>query len=203
MLFRSQLRFSISKPWLEKHFGTEKCSRWFDQNGLRQLSYQPTSPQGLIAAKQLLVHQAPKELQSIFMQGQVMTILAAELSVLCDDKSKSSGHFDQKDQKIAASARDILMQEYRNPPSVEELSLRVGTNQFKLKQLFHHFYNTTPYGLLFDVRMKLAYQLLENRSCPVNIAADLVGYQHASNFSYAFSKHFGVSPKTVSKNNGS
>ena len=75
----------------------------------------------------------------------------------------------------------------------------MGTNQFKLKQLFHHFFTNTPYGLLLEIRMNNAYQLLETTECQVSVAADLVGYSHASNFSAAFMKHFGVSPKAVSK----
>ena len=48
--------------------------------------------------------------------------------------------------------------------------------------------------------MNKAYQLLESTRCHVGVAADFVGYSHASNFSTAFIKHFGISPKTISKN---
>ena len=133
------------------------------------------------------------------MHGQAMSILASELSHLYRDKHQDSAGFNQKDKAIAKSARDILFHEFKNPPSVEELSKRVGTNQFKLKKLFHHFFNNTPYGLLLEIRMNNAYQLLESRQCQVSVAADLVGYNHASNFSAAFIKHFGVSPKAISK----
>ena len=133
------------------------------------------------------------------MHGQAMSLLAAELGHLCEEKSDNSGRFNQKDQEIAKLARDILFHEFKNPPSVHELSKRVGTNQFKLKKLFHHFFNNTPYGLLLEIRMNNAYQLLESTHCQVNIAADLVGYNHASNFTAAFIKHFGISPKAVSK----
>jgi len=98
---------------------------------------------------------------------------------------------------IAKLAREILYHEFKNPPSVEKLSKRVGTNQFKLKKLFHHFFNTTPYGLILEIRMNYAYQLLKSTHCKVSVAADLVGYNHASNFSAAFTKYFGISPKSI------
>jgi AraC-like DNA-binding protein len=47
--------------------------------------------------------------------------------------------------------------------------------------------------------MQLAYQLLETKQYPVNVVADKVGFAHASNFTLAFVKHFGVSPKAVGK----
>jgi len=133
------------------------------------------------------------------MHGQAMSLLAFELSPLSEDKRRNLTRLDQKDAAIAKSARDILLREFRNPPSVEDLSKRVGTNQFKLKQLFHHFFSNTPYGLLLEIRMNNAYQLLESTRCQVGIAADLVGYSHASNFSAAFIKYFGIPPKALHK----
>ncbi|MDD1630677.1 MAG: AraC family transcriptional regulator, partial [Methylococcaceae bacterium] len=103
------------------------------------------------------------------------------------------------DKDIAKLAQDILFNEFKNPPSVEALSKRVGTNQFKLKKMFHHFFNNTPYGLLLEIRMNNAYRLLESTRCHVSVAADFVGYSHASNFSAAFIRHFGISPKAISK----
>jgi len=47
--------------------------------------------------------------------------------------------------------------------------------------------------------MHNAYQLLESTHCQVSVAADRVGYNHASNFTAAFIKYFGISPKVVSK----
>jgi len=125
--------------------------------------------------------------------------LAAELNHLGEEKSELSGRFNQKDRAIAELARDILVYEFKNPPSVKELSKRVGTNQLNIKNLFHHFFNNTPYGLLSEIRMSNAYQLLESTHCHVSVAADFVGYSHASNFSAAFIKHFGISPKTIAK----
>ena len=196
-----QLRFALNKNWLDRYFGENKTKQLFNKNSIQLLSYRPISPQAIYAAQQLLNCNGSRETNRIFMHGQVMSLLAFELSHLCEDKRRNSVEFNQKDADIAKSARDILFQEFRNPPSVEELSRRVGTNQFKLKKLFHHFFNNTPYGLLLGIRMNNAYQLLESTRCQVSVTADLVGYSHASNFSAAFLKHFGISPKAISKFN--
>jgi AraC family transcriptional activator of pyochelin receptor len=195
----TQLRFSLSKKWLDKYFGENKFIKYFNKSGIQQLSYQPISHQGIIAAQQLLTNNVSSEVRTLFMHGQAMSLLAAELSHLCEDKYENSGRFNQKDREIANLARDILYLEFKKPPSVEELSKRVGTNQFKLKKLFHYFFSNTPYGLLMEIRMNNAYQLLESTRCHVSVAADFVGYSHASNFSVAFIKYFGISPKVISK----
>jgi len=195
-----QLRFCMNKNWLDRYFGENKSAQLFSNNGMQLLSYRPISPQALFAAQQLLNGNESRTTNRIFMHGQIMSLLAFELGHLGKDNRQNSAGFNQKDAAIAKSARDILFNEFKNPPSVEELSKRVGTNQFKLKKLFHHFFNNTPYGLLLEIRMNNAYQLLESKQCQVAIAADLVGYSHASNFSAAFIKYFGISPKAISKN---
>ncbi len=192
-----QLRFALSKNWLGRYFGESKAAQLLGKSGTQLLSYQPISPQAISAAHQLLNCNVSTETSRIFMHGQAMSLLAFELSPLSEDKRHNLTRLDQKDAAIAKSARDILLREFRNPPSVEDLSKRVGTNQCKLKQLFHHFFSNTPYGLLLEIRMNNAYQLLETTQCQVSVAADLVGYSHASNFSTAFIKYFGISPKAL------
>ncbi|MFA5984997.1 MAG: AraC family transcriptional regulator [Methylococcaceae bacterium] len=194
-----QVRLVIRKKWLELNLGPTTFDPWFKQNRLQAISCQPISHQSLLIIKELLNRDISAAMQRVFMQGYVRLLLASELSQLNFNSAETRKHVNHKDSEIAVKARDILAEEFNHPPSIAELSKRVGTNQLKLKQLFHHYFNNTPYGLLFEIRMSQAYQLLKTTHCHVNIAADYVGYQHASNFSAAFTKHFGMSPKTVSK----
>lgn len=195
----SQLRFSMSQTWLERNFGEGAFSAFFKHTSMQVISYQPSSTASVIAAHSLLNHTVAVKAQALFRRGQVMAILACELEHLLGEDRQPSRQLAQNEKQMAELARDILSAEFKNPPSVEMLSKRVGTNQFKLKKLFHRCFNTTPYGMLLDIRMEKAYQLLASSRCPVNIVAEAVGYQHASNFSTAFIKYFGVSPKHISR----
>jgi AraC family transcriptional activator of pyochelin receptor len=194
-----QLRFALNKRWLDRYFGETRAAQLLGKNGTRLLSCQPISPQAMHAAQQLLSHNPFRETSRIFMHGQALSLLAFELMPLSEDKRRNLSRLDQKDREIAKAARDILEREFRNPPSVEQLARRAGTNQFKLKQLFHHFFTNTPYGLLLEIRMRNAYQLLQSTRCQVSVVADLVGYNHVSNFSTAFIKYYGFSPKILRK----
>lgn len=195
----AQLRLSISKAWLDEHFGENKAGHLFRKGGIHVASHRPISPQGIMAAHQLQNSKVTGELGLIFRHGQALSLLASELGPLFEEERRRSFRFDQKDRLIANRARDILFEEFRTPPSIASLSRRVGTNQFKLKQLFRHYFNDTPYGVLLDIRMDQAYQLLKSSHCHVSVAAEFVGYRHASSFSAAFIKHFGVPPKSVAK----
>lgn len=192
-----QLRLSLSQNWANQYLDENASAQLFGKSGLQQISLHPATLQGIRAAKDLMECNLGENLKRMYMQGQAMTLLACELKHLFNAGSSDLASFEQKDREIAFTARDILLREFRSPPSVKELSKRAGTNQFKLKQLFHHYFDNTPYGLLFEIRMNRAYQVLETNRCHVNVAADFVGYHHASNFSAAFIKHFGVSPKVV------
>lgn len=194
-----QLRFSMGKNWLDRVFGKTKTAGLFNRPDMRLLSCQPISAEGVLAVQMLTACNVADEVKPVFRRGLAMTVLASELNHLFQDAPQHSAKFSQQDQAKAMLARDILFNEFRHPPSVADLAKRVGTNQLKLKQLFHHFLNNTPYGLLLEIRMNHAYQLLKTGQCHVSVAADLVGYQHASNFSAAFAKHFGLSPKQIAK----
>lgn len=194
-----QMRFVIGKSWLERYFGEQALPNFFDRKTMRVVKQQPISASGIIAAQALLNCNVAGKARPLFRQGQAMAILASELNTLLSESRPDTGRFSQRDKLMAERARDVLCEEYQNPPTVEALSRRVGTNQFKLKQLFHHYFTNTPYGLLLEIRMKTAYQLLKSSECSVGIAAEAVGYHHASNFSAAFSKYFGFPPKRLAR----
>ncbi|RIZ72119.1 MAG: AraC family transcriptional regulator [Methylococcales bacterium] len=194
-----QLRLSLNQKCVERYFGTANLMPLFNKSGIQQISCLPISHQGLIIAQQLLNNQFPQEGRRLFMQGQVMSLLATELMHLWIKPTEHLERFSQKDREIAMEAQDILFLEFKTPPSVEVLAKRVGINQLKLKTLFHHYFNNTPYGLLLEIRMRKAYQLLASNRYHVSVVADIVGYNHSSNFSAAFIKYFGLAPKQVSK----
>lgn len=194
-----QLRFSMSRHWLEQHFGEGIFSRIFNKNRMQVLGQRPISAAAIQAVQCLQTQASATEVQPLFRQGLALAIVASELNDLISDGLPQSPRISSRDRRLAESARDILQAEFANPPSVDELCRRVGTNQFKLKQLFRQCFDTTPYGMLLDVRMNKAYRLLVERRCSVGTVAEAVGYSHASNFSAAFNKHFGFPPKHLSK----
>lgn len=130
-----QLRLSITKPWLDNYFGEQKTLDLFNNNK-SLLSHQQTSCLALMASKQLLGCDVAQEVRPLFMHGLAMSIVAAELAHFFTDKQQDSSRFNERDKAMAELARDILFDEFRNPPSVADLSNRVGTNQFKLKNCY-------------------------------------------------------------------
>lgn len=193
-----QLRLAAQGSWLERYFGEVMSERLLNPGGLRVLSHKPLSVQGMLAAQQVMACNPVQPTARLTRHGHAMTVLAAELAHLFEDDSGASARAASRERAMAESARAILLQELHDPPSLQDLARRIGTNQLKLKRLFHRHFNNTPYGLLLEIRMRHAYRLLESGHS-VGAAAAAVGYQHASNFSTAFARYFGIPPRQVGR----
>ncbi len=94
-------------------------------------------------------------------------------------------------------AKEILIEQMDNPPSLLELSSIVGMNDFKLKLGFKELLGTTVFGFLRDKRMEKARFLLEQNYLNVNEVACTVGYANPSHFARAFREKYGINPREV------
>jgi AraC family transcriptional regulator, transcriptional activator of the genes for pyochelin and ferripyochelin receptors len=93
-------------------------------------------------------------------------------------------------------AREILLQDLENPPSLLDLAKQVGLNDYKLKAGFRRVFGTTVFGYLHEQRMTQAHDLLTSSDLPVTEIANQVGYTSLSAFSTAFKKFFGIRPSS-------
>ncbi|MDD3139293.1 MAG: AraC family transcriptional regulator [Lachnospiraceae bacterium] len=96
-----------------------------------------------------------------------------------------------------AIARDILLSNLENPPSLLELSYTIGINDCTLKKGFKALYGNTVYGFIRDQRLEKAYKLLVVNNYSVTQSAHVVGYNNLSHFARSFKEKFGVSPGTL------
>ncbi|MEM1256533.1 MAG: helix-turn-helix transcriptional regulator [Cyanobacteria bacterium P01_H01_bin.21] len=92
-------------------------------------------------------------------------------------------------------AASILRREIVNPPTVEILARKVGTNRLKLNQGFHQVYGTTPFKYLRDCRLNQARRLLMTTDMSVESVAAAVGYSSRNHFAKAFRRQTGLNPK--------
>ncbi|PWJ58672.1 AraC-like DNA-binding protein [Dyadobacter jejuensis] len=102
-----------------------------------------------------------------------------------------------RDQIKLVEAKKILDVEFRKPPTIVNLSRRVGLNEFKLKKIFRQVYGTTIRGYITNVRMGKAQDLLLSREYNIAEVADLVGYGSPSHFTLAYKKHFNYLPSDI------
>lgn len=88
--------------------------------------------------------------------------------------------------------------EYDMPLRREALAREAGISESGLLRLFRRHLGSTPHRYLTEIRMRQAARMLEQHTLSVKEIAARVGYENALNFSTAFRKTFGRSPKLFS-----
>ncbi|MEH1830630.1 MAG: AraC family transcriptional regulator [Nostoc sp.] len=91
-------------------------------------------------------------------------------------------------------ARNLLLGNFDNPPSLTELAIQAGLNERKLQEGFRQLFGTTVFGYLHDYRMEKARSLLIAGQLSVKQVARIVGYASPTSFHAAFRKKFGINP---------
>lgn len=94
------------------------------------------------------------------------------------------------------AAREILLERYRDPPSVEGLAREVGLNVRKLNIGFRRIFGMTVHTFLQEHRLQVAYQQIAGGELNISQVAYRVGYAPA-HFATIFRKRFGLSPSEL------
>jgi AraC family transcriptional regulator, transcriptional activator of the genes for pyochelin and ferripyochelin receptors len=136
--------------------------------------------------------------KNIYLQGKCLELIALKL----DQISQSTQQYFQKnvlesdDIERVHYAKEILIKNIDNPPSLLELSRLIGLNDYKLKIAFRYCFGTTVFGYLHQQRMDQARLLLLEGKMSIKEIARTIGYRNQSYFTVAFRKRFGINPKS-------
>ncbi|MEO0373143.1 MAG: AraC family transcriptional regulator [Cyanobacteria bacterium P01_A01_bin.17] len=136
-----------------------------------------------------------------FLEGKVLELIAL---VLDHEVAVQQGEVKQislKPEQLERIyyAREILLQDLNNPPTLEELAHQVGLNDFLLKQGFRQAFQNTVFGELQAYRLEMAKQVLAEGDLSISETARLSGYASARSFARAFRRQFGIGPKEYQK----
>ncbi|MEM6500599.1 MAG: AraC family transcriptional regulator [Cyanobacteria bacterium P01_C01_bin.89] len=160
---------------------------------------QKVTPAMAIALHQIL--QCPYQglTRRVYLESKTLELIALQLNQLNEDQSslQSSPTLKPEDMARIYLARDILIENLGDPPSLLALAKQAGINSFKLKQGFRQVFKTTVFGYLHAHRMEEARRLLELGQFNVTQISQAVGYAHSGKFAAAFKKKFGITPKTL------
>lgn len=103
----------------------------------------------------------------------------------------------RSDIEVMQRAQDILVSRLTDPPTLSSLSTELGINITKLKTQFPMVFGETVFEFTRSRQMALARQLLSGKFYNVSQIAFLLGYKSPANFSTAFRKYYGISPKEL------
>lgn len=99
---------------------------------------------------------------------------------------------------------DYILAHLEDPlPSLKALSRLFGTNEYKLKDGFRHFFKTSIYQFYNDERLKRAHLMIQQTDIPLKNISVMNGFSNYPNFSKSFKRRFGYAPNTIPRNNSS
>ncbi|MCT4628321.1 helix-turn-helix transcriptional regulator [Winogradskyella sp.] len=154
------------------------------------------NPSMAVVLNQLISFNLNNSIKPLYFKGKVYELLSLYFNRNEDaDIEQCPFLVDEVNVSKLKKAKDIIIANMAEPPSLKELAKEVDLSLKKLKEGFKQIYGDTVYGFLFDYKMEVARKLLESGDYNVNEVGLKVGYSTASHFIAAFKKKFGTTPK--------
>jgi len=97
-------------------------------------------------------------------------------------------------------AKNLLIENINEPPTIEVLANRVMLPVNILKKGFKDMYGLPIYQFILNYRLELARKLLMSKKYSVKEISYQMGYSAPTHFIVAFKKKFGITPKKYTQN---
>lgn len=138
-------------------------------------------------------------LMNLFLQSKLLELLAlqcSQLEAVNKGETRPAGLSNADMQKVR-DAREILLADLHNPPSLSALARQTGLNEFKLKSGFRKMFGRPVFSYLKEYRLERARELIRGGGKSVTEVAYETGYSTLQHFSNEFRKKFGVNPGSL------
>ena len=186
---------TLTPEWLD----AQRSSSCPVEGHLAIQAWQP-SPRAVAIAEQLL---SPAALQGpmhgLYLESRVLELVAeafaqaAEISRI--PAPGLSPDLRPDEYARACRLRDLLDSGGADGMSLAELVRAMGCNATTLQQQFRLAFGKAVFDYLRASRLQRAALALQHDGVSVARAAEIAGYSSQANFSTAFRRHFGLSPK--------
>jgi AraC-like DNA-binding protein len=154
------------------------------------------SPSMAVVLNQLISFNLNSSIKSLYFKGKAYELLSLFFNRSEDaDIEQCPFLVDEVNVAKLKKAKDIIIANMAEPPTLQELADDIGLSLKKLKEGFKQIYGDSVFSFLFDYKMEVARKLLESGDYNVNEVGLKVGYSTGSHFIAAFKKKFGTTPK--------
>ncbi|MDA0843302.1 MAG: AraC family transcriptional regulator [Bacteroidetes bacterium] len=168
--------------------GASHDKKYYSQDEIR--------PALSIPLNQLMQFSLHHSVEALYFKAKVLEILALYFNRTEEaDLERCPYLADDENVRKIRKAKDLLIAEMNEPPTLEVLAERISLPVGRLKEGFKQLYGDSVFGFLLDYKLDYARKLLLSQSYSVGEVAARVGYSTASHFIAAFKKKFGVTPK--------
>jgi AraC-like DNA-binding protein len=167
-----------------------------ENNTKKYYDTRPISPAMSVVLSQIMEAKIHESIQILYFKGKVYELLSLFFNKSEDaDVEQCPFLVDEQNIRKIRKAKEIILNQMTEPPTLQELSTTIGLNIKKLKEGFKQIYGETVYGYLLDHKMNEARSMLNSKQYNINEISLKLGYSTSSHFISAFKKKFGTTPK--------
>lgn len=154
------------------------------------------SPSMAIVLSQIFHYNLHPSIKKLYYQGKTYELLSLYFNQIEEPSAEQCPFLADTDSILKIrKAKEIIVKNMAEPPSLQDLADQVGLTLKKLKTGFKQVYGDTVYGFLFNYKMDYARKLLDSGQYNVNEVGLRIGYSTGSHFIAAFKKKFATTPK--------
>lgn len=99
------------------------------------------------------------------------------------------------DEVLYSQALSMLNERLAEPPGLVELARELGTNERRLTDIFRQRVGMTVFDYFSEMRLETSRHLLGESEMRIQAIASHVGYRNAGDFTRAYRRRYGVSPR--------
>jgi AraC-like DNA-binding protein len=157
-------------------------------------------PDEIVVLNQLFNYGLHHSLEKLYTKGKVFELLSLYFNQSDDEDTQKCPFLeDEENVEKIRKAKNILIENMSNPPSLSNLSYQVNISIQHLKDGFKQIYGDTAYSYLLNYKLEYARKLLLSKKYNVAETSFEVGYSTPSHFITAFKRKFGATPKRYLK----
>ncbi len=161
------------------------------------------SPAIAVVLSQMINYNLHPTIKKLYIKGKVYELISLYFNKSTDaDVEQCPFLVDEDNVKRIRRAKELVIANMSEPPSLNELAKEVGLSLKRLKEGFKQIYGDSVYSFLFDYKMEYARRLLDSGQYNVNEIGLRIGYSTSSHFIAAFRKKYGTTPKKYMKELG-
>ena len=157
----------------------------------------PLSARALALANELFSPSLAGRAGRLLTESCALELLARSPLFNKDGHNGSAGSVSRRDHARMMVVRDALLAEPDQEHHLCDLARRAGVSVTALKTKFAAVFGQPVFAFLRDVRLERARCGLEQQGWTVAQAAYYAGYRHATSFTFAFRRKFGVAPSAL------
>lgn len=166
--------------------------------GLISPEHNRISPKMYLLIEEILNCNRKGVFKRIFLEAKITELLLLQLEQFCDSNYINTSVSKTEIEKLQL-VRDFILTNIDCSYSLLDLAHLAGTNDFTLKKGFKELFGTTVFGFWNDAKMEQASKMLFEENKTITEVSDAIGYKNPRNFSAAFKRKYGISPKEMRK----